>query len=141
MNRLLHWMAKRLKSRRIQGECAKERGPLLIRYYIANNRYFGIYLHNLLRSDIDRDLHDHPWSFISIILQGGYKEHTFSGVRTHRPGAVLFRPAKWAHSLEMNKPGWSLVFAGKTVRPWGFHTPDGWVLWRKYDAEQAERCG
>jgi hypothetical protein len=35
----------------------------------------GIKLHHILRSDEDRDCHDHPWSFLSIILAGGYFEH------------------------------------------------------------------
>lgn len=37
----------------------------------------SIKLHHILRSDEDRDLHDHPWSFVSIILRGGYYEHTY----------------------------------------------------------------
>jgi hypothetical protein len=36
----------------------------------------GVKLHHILRSDDDRDLHDHPWSFLSIVLKGGYWEHT-----------------------------------------------------------------
>jgi hypothetical protein len=41
-----------------------------------NTRFGGVKLHHILRSDDDRDLHDHPWSFLSIVLKGGYWEHT-----------------------------------------------------------------
>jgi hypothetical protein len=33
------------------------------------------YLHKFYSGDDHRDLHDHPWSFQSIILRGGYWEH------------------------------------------------------------------
>ena len=48
--------------------------PYLRRYYILKTRWFRIYLHEILRSDEDRDCHDHPWNFTSIILKGGYWE-------------------------------------------------------------------
>jgi hypothetical protein len=49
--------------------------PYMIRRAI-NTRFGGVKLHHILRSDDDRDLHDHPWSFLSIVLKGGYWEHT-----------------------------------------------------------------
>lgn len=32
----------------------------------------GVFLHVIHRSDDDRDGHDHPWDFTSVILSGGY---------------------------------------------------------------------
>jgi hypothetical protein len=32
----------------------------------------GIFLHVIHRNDDDRDPHDHPWDFTSVILKGGY---------------------------------------------------------------------
>jgi hypothetical protein len=49
--------------------------PYMIRRAI-NTPLGGVKLHQFLRSDDDRDLHDHPWSFVSLILRGGYWEHT-----------------------------------------------------------------
>jgi hypothetical protein len=49
----------------------------MVRYFISkpNTKAKGrIYIHQFLRSDHDRALHDHPWNFISIILKGGYWE-------------------------------------------------------------------
>lgn len=31
-------------------------------------------LHNICTADLDREFHNHPWSFISIVLRGGYVE-------------------------------------------------------------------
>lgn len=47
----------------------------MIRWYIFNSRNFSVKLHNILKSDHDC-VHDHPWDFISIILKGGYIEHS-----------------------------------------------------------------
>ena len=50
----------------------------LIRYYLfLKNRKtfpFNIFLHKFLKSDTE-DLHDHPWSFTTVILWGGYWEY------------------------------------------------------------------
>ena len=38
--------------------------PYLRRHWlIPRNRFFNIYVHEFLRSDDDRALHDHPWAF------------------------------------------------------------------------------
>lgn len=36
------------------------------------------YLHRFFTGDSVRDLHDHPWPFDSIIIKGGYWEHSFN---------------------------------------------------------------
>jgi hypothetical protein len=141
LTRKLWWLfLGLLKSRPIQGECAKEKGPLLVRYYILNTRWVAIYIHHLLRSDIERHLHDHPWPFVSLILRGGYTEQTPQGARGFTAGSVLMRPALWLHSLELGKPAWTLVVAGPTWRIWGFLVDGRWVPWREYDYAEKERC-
>lgn len=107
--------------------------PLLFRYIIFRCKWFGIYLHHLMRSDHDRALHDHPWSFITILLSGQYKEHTPQGVTTHRRWSVLVRPCLWLHRLELERPMWTLVFVGRRSRRWGFMTEHGWCWWRTYN--------
>ena len=37
-----------------------------------------VYLHRFYTGDNVRDLHDHPWNFRSIILWGGYWEHSYN---------------------------------------------------------------
>ena len=38
----------------------------------------GIFLHVIHRQDDDRDPHDHPWDFTSVILKGGYWDEQWS---------------------------------------------------------------
>jgi hypothetical protein len=62
--------------------------------------------------------------------------------RWYGPGAVLERPAAWAHALEI-PPGrecWTLVWMGRRERDWGFHCPSGWIPWRRHVANR-ERTG
>lgn len=142
----------------------EENNPYLIRWTIFGCRFFSIKLHKIMLSDEDC-LHDHPWTFLSIILSGGYWEwaplcekvvsanwhmreklafkHMLIGKtkKWYRPGRVLFRPAHYRHRLELpeGKHCWTLVLTGKPFREWGFWTPKGWVEWFKYDPTK-ENC-
>ena len=53
--------------------------PYLERYYLflkdRENFPFNVFLHKFLKGDPD-DVHDHPWSYLTIVLKGGYYEHT-----------------------------------------------------------------
>src|SRR4051795_6598747 len=76
--------------------------PYLLRWWvIPRNRFFNVYLHKFLRDDDDRALHDHPWVSLSVILRGGYIEHTATEVRRRGAGSVVFRRAKHAHRIEL----------------------------------------
>lgn len=76
---------------------------------IKRNAFFNIYFHIVLRSDDDRALHDHPWWSFSIVLAGGYYEHTIEngGINKkiwHGPGSMRFRGSgKMAHRLELHR--------------------------------------
>jgi len=76
-------------------------------WHIKRNAFFNCYLHHVLRSDDDTALHDHPWWNFSIVLSGGYYEHTIErgGVHTQRwfgPGSMQFRPrGSCAHRLQL----------------------------------------
>lgn len=129
--KFLGWFTKRLAYRVISADHAL--GPLLIRYFLIRTKYIGVYLHRLCRSDEDRALHDHPWTFISLLLTEGYQEHTPSGIVYKRPGSLLYRPAKWRHRLELTKPVWTLVIRFRRCREWGFHCPQGFVHWQQFD--------
>lgn len=115
-------------------------GAYLKRWWvIPRNRWFNIYLHQILRDDDDRALHDHPWWNVSLILRGGYFECT-PGPDHDRPcrrwrgaGSVTFRRARSAHRLEVHKrPAWTLFITGPRLREWGFYCPKGWVLWKDF---------
>ena len=101
----------------------------MIRHKLIQCPWFNVYLHEFFRGDADRCLHDHPWRFVSIVLAGGYREHLPRGESRWRPvGTVLYRPATFAHRVEV-PPGmrtWSLVIVGPRQRQWGFYAASGW---------------
>ena len=126
--------------------------PYLNRWYvIPRNRLFNIYLHQFLRSDDDRALHDHPWFNLSILLQGQYVEWSIAKGGTHhkklrKAGGIKFRTPWNAHRLELvdEQPCWSLFMTGPTMRTWGFHCKLGWRPWQEFvsaDGHKANDIG
>ncbi|HET8738055.1 MAG TPA: hypothetical protein VFM69_15800 [Pricia sp.] len=107
--------------------------PYLTRYIILNLKNVQLCLHIFHRSDAD-DLHDHPWSFISLLLWRGYNEQTPEGKSRKYPGMILYRKANHLHRVELvnGKKAVSLVIMGKRKRAWGFTTSKGWVYWETY---------
>lgn len=63
----------------------------LRRWYIVNFWFFRIFVHKIARSDDDPDPHDHPWSFLSIILKNGYvdQSYTFDSVGGYEVGSSM----------------------------------------------------
>lgn len=118
--------------------------PTVRRWWvIPRNRWFNIYLHNILRDDDDRALHDHPWLNCSIVLEGGYLEFSLDGRPTFRPpGSIIFRMPTTAHRLVLlreyavaniaTRPAWTLFITGPRIREWGFYCPQGWKLWSDF---------
>jgi hypothetical protein len=102
-----------------------------------------------VKSD-DPIFHDHPWSYLTIILKGGYWEHTpvfdkdgkkiaaFSQWRG--PGSIIKRGANDFHWLELDEsvgPATTLFFMGSQQRDWGFlidksKTKTQWIQWEHY---------
>lgn len=115
---------------------------LYLRRFFLTPRSWPIrlFLHFIARSDDDRHLHDHPWSFASFIFSGAYFEQTAESFKLFSAPSFRKMKAEHAHKVHLFKhrdggeflPVWSLVFAGKARRQWGFYSDDGWVNWRKY---------
>jgi hypothetical protein len=92
---------------------------------------FNVALHKIVRSD-DPIFHDHPWPYLTIVLKGGYWEHTpvfntlgikLTEFQTWRgPGSIIMRRANEFHWLELDddKPATTLFFMGPQKREWGF---------------------
>lgn len=104
------------------------------RYYLflkdRKNFPFNATLHKIVRSD-DPIMHDHPWPYMTIVLRGGYWEHTpvyengkiIGEKREWRgPGSIVKRGAREYHWLELDdeKPATTLFFMGPQQREWGF---------------------
>ena len=102
----------------------------LRRWHVVRDRYrLNIYLHQVLKADSARGLHDHPWASHSIILKGVLREVLESGERILYPGSITARSAEELHRLEVVEgPVWTLFITGPKVRDWGFMMPDG--TWR-----------
>ena len=119
--------------------------PYLRRWWlIPRNRWFNVYLHNILRSDESRDLHDHPWPSVSVTLKGLYYEVVlayFMGFKREEIerrglGSVVTRKPSTLHRVLLGgappTPAWTLFITGPRVREWGFHTSKGWVHNKEY---------
>lgn len=112
----------------------------------------GFRVHKIMRSDEDRELHNHPFGFISVILKGGYFEFTEDGKkRWYGPGSVVLRPADTFHRIELGLhpysaeddyaavtvPAWTLVFRTSYFQQWGFKMNDGsFVHWKDFVAQR-----
>jgi hypothetical protein len=118
----------------------------------------NLYLHQFLRDDDDRALHDHPSWAVSFMLRGSYVEHTIAAGGIHRrrvisAGSLRFLPTRHTHRIELLRgdtwlrrtpnavptptplPCWTLFLFGPMVRQWGFHCPQrGWVHWQAFTA-------
>lgn len=117
----------------------------LRRWWIVPRNYgCNVYLHEILHSDDDRALHDHPWDNTSYLLDGSYIEVTAAGEVAHEAGATVHRKATDAHRLVIPEGGRaiSLFMTGPAVRDWGFHCPQGWRPWREFvDARDTGKVG
>ncbi len=130
------------------------------RWLFGSKDTWGIRLHCIERGDGDRELHDHPFWFVSLVLAGGYWEHTPDGARTwYGPGSIVMRSASALHRLELgtvsecqvidctscnHKRAWTLVLRGRYLRAWGFLTSAEWKHWSRFVREhdgRAERAG
>lgn len=122
----------------------------LRRLRIVQTPWFALYLHFIYLPDEDRAPHDHPFSFRSMILRGGYRErvwnvcwteperrHILPGLerRTWRRFSVHATPRTVAHIIEYLKPGTvTLVWAGPKKQEWGFYPINAkWVPWAEYN--------
>ena len=79
--------------------------PFMIRYYVLFRKRpkwfpFNILVHKILKEDRG-DLHDHYWSYITIILKGGYWETTNKGKFWRPPGYIGFRSADHLHRVDL----------------------------------------
>lgn len=92
---------------------------------------FGLYLHRFHVSDLDRELHNHPWKWaLSFILSGGYREdrRILTGIWVDSIETKAVRPFRfnWItcetfHRVELvDEDAWSLILVGPKFGGWGF---------------------
>lgn len=113
----------------------------LTRLHLIKTPWFSVCLHWIKKPDPEPDLHDHPVSFLSLILRGGYTE-----VRKKPNLKQWFYTHKWFNFIRASREDrhriiavWpktlTLCFMGPIRRTWGFHTANGWVPWKVYNAK------
>lgn len=105
--------------------------PYLIRYYLLfierKDFPFNIFIHHILKDD-DEDLHDHPWGFFSLVLNGGYREtilndRRFTETNWRGPGTFQRVTANHIHRISTVPRGggcWTLFIPFKQEKQWGF---------------------
>jgi hypothetical protein len=121
-------------------DVGQEGDPYLDRLRIIQTPWLGIYLHHIHRPDAEDCGHDHPWAFLSVILDGGYyellnpdKHATVCKVRYRRRGSIHFMPLRSAHRItDIDGTLWSLVITGPRRAHWGFYPSGEFVPWEKY---------
>lgn len=118
-----------------------EGDPYLDRLRIVQTPWFGVYLHHIHRPDNDRYPHDHPWTFWSFVLAGGYTEQLWPdkanpvrhSTRERRRWSFAQMNRKAAHMITgLDGPLWTLVFTGPRRAEWGFWEDGTFVSWRNY---------
>lgn len=140
---LAAWLIGRAQRRAPDFVIGGHERPYLLRWWLVpRNPVFNVYLHQFMRSDDDRALHDHPWMNCSMLLRGRYTEHTIAAGGIHRrevlqAGALRMRwTGRIAHRVELHDgPCWTLFITGPRYRAWGFHCPtEGWIHWKRFTA-------
>jgi hypothetical protein len=119
----------------------------MVRYRLVQTPWFGLYLHRLNTPDDARPIpHTHPWSFVSLVLRGGYTEDVerrdHTGRRemwwntTWRTGTIHRLRATDAHKITKlrRSPTWTLLLVGPR-RPepaWGYWDRNRFTPWNEH---------
>lgn len=109
----------------------------------------AIRVHHILQPDKDRHLHDHPWTFFSVILLGSYTENRplYQLPRWFGDGEAVQLTVRTAGSWANRRPSdrhaiskvpeegvWTLFVTFGKTNEWGFYTPEGKIHHREYES-------
>lgn len=112
-----------------------------------------IYLHNLQRPDSDREMHNHPRPWVSLVLWGGYTDmavdhpvdQPVAFSQDHGRGHVTWMPVTKFHRILRVKPNTWTLWLGRAraeAASWGFLMPDGVVMhheqWREFKERERD---
>ena len=138
-DRVLDWFDQQDRKRIIMDRQCDE--PLLTRYYLflkdRKHFPFNVFLHKFHKGD-PGDVHDHPWSYATLILAGGYYEYIpnfeygkMVSETKHWRGPGHFRicsPSSY-HRIELKEgvTPWTLFMPGPQRREWGFWVNNKWI--------------
>ena len=134
--------------------------PYLIRYYLlfkdrdkdSNINFpFNIFVHKFLKSDTE-EMHDHPWSYFTFLLSGGYYEYVndpdINTIIRYNRKPYFFKKFNETHThrVELKKdcngneiPCWSLFIAMRKKQSWGFYEEiDNELVWKKAEEYKSQ---
>lgn len=105
------------------------------RYRLLALPWLRIYVHQILVSDYDAHMHDHPWHFESRIMSGSYREdcslypdYDVVWSREYTAGDTIKHHAQDVHKLTLtSKEVWTFVITWGRPRVWGYQTEQGWI--------------
>jgi hypothetical protein len=105
----------------------------ITRLHFLKTPWFAICLHWLSKPDPEPYDHDHPVTFLSIILRGYYTEQREGVIKGRRLFNWVRAGKGDKHTITHVAPGTlTVALMGPKTREWGFHTPQGWVHWKDY---------
>jgi hypothetical protein len=109
--------------------------PLMLRRTLLSCRWFKLLWHEFFPGASDRVAHDHPRSFVTFVVRGGYDDLSPGRpVDRLRAPAVRFRRAEHAHITRVHGDGAkTLVVMGPLRREWGFWHLGAWLPWREHE--------
>ena len=148
-DRGIDWLERRAaanpyKSIRHQGSLYMKRGWIIKRRWNLP----CVRLHWIMRPDIGRDMHSHPFNFRTIILRGWYiqeyprnqywpSQKNAISVAKMVPGMqAICRYGEFHRITQVSKGGCLTLFImwGGKRHDWGFMTKDGYVQAKDYGA-------
>lgn len=94
------------------------------RWRILTTPWFVINLHGIYMPDEDKHLHNHPWSFINIVLKGWYTERLMNeNFKIRFPGSIIKRNASAFHKIDSleSKSVYTLNIMWGTQKSWGYN--------------------
>ena len=116
----------------------------LTRFHIWTTPWFSIKVHWFHRRDPDRDLHCHPWPFVSFILKGGYTELVSktpqdpSTIKSKRVNWFNYKDIHTGHRIaDADKGTVTLIVSGRRSKKkeWGFYDENTgeYTNWDEYN--------
>jgi hypothetical protein len=138
---------RRMRLRRLDGRVYLDRWGVGIG---RSDRWGGLLIHRFTAGDPIKHLHDHPWTFVSLVVRGAYSETIVSGgpaksVWARRVlrlpsgrGSYLrrrtwlsvggVRPGDQHRVLTVDRsPCWTIVIHGFRRKQWGYYTSAGFI--------------
>ena len=106
--------------------------PVMTRTVVAVGG-FSIRVHRFFPGYQDVHAHSHPWWFVTLVLRGGYVDHSKRGADRLSVGTFRLRRPQHTHRLAVGPEGCTtLVLTGPLINDWGFWVDRRFYPWDRY---------